>query len=52
MKVKILSINKWLLEDKHRTAVIYLKDGVKTRTDFISDNELTETEIKKQINEN
>ncbi len=51
MKIEILSIDRTMLGALHRTSVLYSKDNVKQKVIFVSENELTETEIKIQINE-
>lgn len=50
MKIEILTIDRWMLDGKHRTSVIYLKDNIRYKVDFLSENELQRTEIINQIN--
>lgn len=52
MNPEIISIHKWIDNDGYRSSVIYKKNGIKHKVDFLSEIELSKTEIINQINEN
>ena len=52
MKIEIISIDKWINDDGYRSSVIYKKNGIKHKVDFLSEVELSKTEIINQISEN